>query len=46
MMKEARYSSAKLSARLASKDELDTIRFCESASFYLRRKPLQGKGDL
>ena len=46
MMKETRYSSAKLSARLAAKDEHDTISFCESASSYLRRKPLQGKGDL
>lgn len=46
MMKEARYSSAKLSARLASKDEIAFSVSSEDVPAYLRRKPLQGKGDL
>jgi Ca-activated chloride channel family protein len=46
MMKEARYSSAKLNSRLAAKDEPDVVAYGEDVTSYLRRKPLQGKGDL
>jgi hypothetical protein len=46
MMKEARYSSAKLNSRLASTDELHLSVSAEDVPAYLRRKPLQGKKDL
>lgn len=44
--KEAMYASAKLSSRLAAKEEAD-IRFSRSDTpAFLRRKPLQGKKEL
>lgn len=46
MMKEARYSSAKLNSRLASTNELHLSVSAEDGPAYLRRKPLQGKSDL
>ena len=46
MLKEARYSSAKLNARLAAKDESNMRLSAEDGPAYLRRKSLQGKGDL
>ena len=47
MMKEALYSSSRLSARLASKDEGQfSLDAAQPVPAYLRRKKLQGKGDL
>lgn len=44
--KEAMYASAKLSSRLAAKEETD-VRFSQSGTpAFLRRKALQGKKDL
>ncbi|MEO8410287.1 MAG: VWA domain-containing protein [Propionivibrio sp.] len=44
-MKEARFSSRSLSARLSSRDESDSLQACEaSVPAFLRRKPEQGKG--
>lgn len=46
LMKEARYSSAKLQSRLASKDEMAFSMSMADEPAYLRRKSLQGKKDL
>jgi len=46
MMKESMYSSAKLSSRLAAKDEIVSCVTAAHEPAYLRRKREQGKGDL
>jgi Ca-activated chloride channel family protein len=46
VMKEAMYSSGKLNARLAARDESMSFALSPEAPAYLRRKPSQGKGDV
>lgn len=46
MMKEAMYSSSKLSNRLAAKDEVAFCLVADAGPAYLRRKRQQGKGDV
>ena len=46
MMKEAKYSSSRLNARLTEKDEAQFSLSDDAAPAYLRRKRLQGKGDV
>lgn len=45
VMKEAMYSSGKLNARLAEKDEVAYSLETRVVPAFLRRKPAQGKGD-
>lgn len=45
LMKEARYSSAKLQSRLASQEETESFMSLSSEPAFLRRKSLQGKKD-
>ena len=46
MMKEAMYSSSKLSNRLTAKDEVAFSVVADAGPAYLRRKRQQGKGEL
>ena len=46
MMKEAMYTSSKLSSRLAAKDEVSSSASSAEVPAYLRRKRQQGKADL
>jgi hypothetical protein len=46
MMKEARYSSSRLSSRLAAKDEVAFSLVADAGPAYLRRKRQQGKGEV
>jgi hypothetical protein len=46
VMKEAMYSSGKLNARLASKNEVSFSFQTRETPAFLRRQPAQGKGDV